>query len=127
MNDVHEAGGLAGGSDPGIDLEAALAMAGGDRALLRELAKAFADEVPRLLGVLRSRVVEGDVPSFCDAAHQLQGVMRCLHMDRALEQSRELERLGEGEADWSAIEKLLVELDTTIGLSMGALDEFLRR
>ncbi len=111
--------------DPGIDLQAALAMAGGDVRLLRELAGAFLDEVPQLLESLRSAVDEEDSESLQRSAHQLQGVMRCLHIDRALQQARQLELLGNVETDWRGAKALLAELNLTINLATGALTKFL--
>jgi len=111
--------------DSGIDLQAALAMAGGDVRLLRELAGAFLDEVPQLLGSLRSAVDEEDSESLRSSAHQLQGVMQCLHIDRARQQARQLELSGDGETDWRAAEKLLAELTSTISSATGALTKFL--
>lgn len=113
------------GGDSGIDLQAALAMAGGDVALLRDLAGAFLDEVPRLIGSLRRALEEHDSALLRSAAHQLQGVMRCLHIERALHQSQSLEQHAEGTTDWPAVEKLLAELDETLEAAVGALKKFL--
>jgi HPt (histidine-containing phosphotransfer) domain-containing protein len=113
------------GGDSGIDLQAALAMAGGDVALLRDLAGAFLDEVPRLVGHLRRALEEHDSAALRSAAHQLQGVMRCLHIERALHQSQTLEQHAEGTTDWPAVEKLLAELDQTLEVAVGALKKFL--
>lgn len=126
MNDMREAQGDSDRNHTGIDLQAALEMAGGDMGLLRDLTAAFLDEVPRLLDVIRSAVDERDSSSLQAAAHQLQGVMRCLHIERALQQSQELESLGQGGLDWPSIEKLLVELNSTIDAAIDALKKFLR-
>ena len=125
MNNMHEAEGTPEQADSGIDLQAALAMAGGDFVLLRELAGAFLDEVPRLLGSLRSAVDEHDSKSLQSATHQLQGVMRCLHIERALQQAQQLELRGEGATDWLAAKELLAELNSTISSAMDALSSFL--
>ncbi len=111
--------------DSGVDLQAALAMVGGDVGLLRELAGAFLEEVPRLLGSLRSAVDEQDFESLKNATHQLQGVMRCLHIDRALQQARQLESPAAGETDWQAAKVLLAELNSTINSATDALTKFL--
>ena len=112
-------------ADSGIDFQAALAMAGGDVELLRELAGAFLDEVPKLLHALRMAVGQRDSESLQATAHQLQGVMRCLHVEHALEQARQLELLGEGETNWPAAENMLAETTATVASVMNALNEFL--
>ena len=109
----------------GIDLEAALAMTGGDVALLRDLAGAFLAEVPKLLHALRISVGQWDSNSLQAAAHQLQGVMRCLHAERALQQAQQLEQLCEGVTDWPAAENILVELSGTVASATARLNEFL--
>lgn len=125
MNNMHEAEDTPEQSDSSIDLHAALAMAGGDIGLLRELAGASLDEVPRLLESLRSAVDEHDSESLQVATHQLQGVMRCLHIERALQQARQLELLGDWGTDWQAANELLAELNLTIRSAIDALAEFL--
>ncbi len=112
-------------ADSGIDYQAALAMAGGDVELLRDLAGAFLDEVPKLLHSLRIAVGQRDSESLQAAAHQLQGVMRCLHVEHALEQAQQLELLGEGETDWAGAENMLAEVNATVTSAMNALNEFL--
>ncbi len=112
-------------ADPGIDVQAALAMAGGDMALLRDLAGAFLKEVPQLLEGLRVAVQQRDSESLQTAAHQLQGVMRCLHVERALVLAQELERLGQAATDWTAIERLLSDMNSATGSAIDALNKFL--
>ncbi len=125
MDPMHETEDSHKHADPGIDFQAVLAMAGGDVALLRDLVGAFLDEVPRLLAALRLTVETHNSESLQTTAHQLQGVMRCLHIERALQQAMQLELLGQGETDWSAVEPLLAELNSTIDSAMGTLTEFL--
>ena len=125
MNDMHEAEGGSDRTDVGIDLQAALEMAGGNLALLRELAGAFLEEVPRLLDAIRSAVKQRDSQSLRAAAHKLQGVMRCLHIERALQQSEELESLGHGEVDWPAVEELVTALNATIESAVNTFNKFL--
>jgi HPt (histidine-containing phosphotransfer) domain-containing protein len=125
MESMHETEDSHKHADSGIDLQAVLAMAGGDLALLRELAGAFLDEVPRLLRTLRSAIDTRDTESLQAAAHQLQGVMRCLHIERALQQARQLELLGQAGTDWPAAKELLAELGSTIDSATNTLTEFL--
>jgi two-component system, sensor histidine kinase and response regulator len=121
---MHRTEDLPEQADSGIDFRAALAMAGGDVELLRDLAGAFLDEVPKLLHSLRIAVGQRDSESLQAAAHQLQGVMRCLHVEHALEQAQQLELLGEGETDWSGAENMLAEVNATVTSAMNALNEF---
>lgn len=125
MNNMDDAEGARSGPDSGVDLQAALAMAGGDLHLLRDLVRAFLEEVPRLLDALRRALAAREVQSVQGAAHKLQGVMRCLHFERALDQTRTLEFLAEGEADWPALEATEIELKATIDTAMNALSQFL--
>jgi HPt (histidine-containing phosphotransfer) domain-containing protein len=122
---MHRTEDLPEQADSGIDFRAALAMAGGDVELLRDLAGAFLDEVPKLLRSLRIAVGQRDSESLQAAAHQLQGVMRCLHVEHALEQAQQLELLGEGETDWPTAENMLAEASATITSATDRLIEFL--
>ncbi len=111
--------------DPDIDPQAALAMAGGDMALLRDLAGAFLKEVPQLLEAIRVAVEQRDSESLQTATHQLQGVMRCLHVERPLVLAQELERLAQAATDWTAIERLLSDVNSATGSAIDALNKFL--
>lgn len=111
--------------ESGIDLQAALAMAGGDKGLLRDLARAFLEEVPELLRSLRAAVAHHDPESVKMVSHQIQGVMRCLHAQAALEQAARLEQLAEGIPDWPTIAEGLSELNSTIDSAVQTLNAFL--
>ena len=111
--------------ESGIDLQAALAMAGGDKELLRDLAQAFLEEVPELLRSLHAAVTHRDPESVKMVSHQIQGVMRCLHAQGALEQAARLEQLAEGLPDWPTIAEGLSELNSTIDSALQTLNAFL--
>lgn len=111
--------------ESGIDLQATLAMAGGDKDLLRDLAQAFLEEVPVLLRSLRAAVDHHDPESVRMVSHQLQGVMRCLHAQGALEQAGRLEQLAEGIPDWPTIAEKLSELNSSIDSALQTLNAFL--
>lgn len=100
-------------------------MAGGDVKLLQELVGAFLSEVPQLLQTLRSTIDSRDAGSLQATAHQLQGVLRCLHMEQALQLARQLELIANEPADWQQIDRLMADLNTTIHTATQKLEEFM--
>jgi serine/threonine protein kinase/HPt (histidine-containing phosphotransfer) domain-containing protein len=56
-----------------FDGTCALARAGGDQDLLREIATAFVQEAPRLVTAIRSALARGDRTAVSHAAHDLKG------------------------------------------------------
>jgi HPt (histidine-containing phosphotransfer) domain-containing protein len=123
MNAENGTGG-EGIADSGINLQAALETTGGDVKLLGELAEAFFQEVPQLLQRIDTAIQQQLPVALQDAAHQLQGVMRCLHIERALHQARMLEEIGKGTPDWSAAQRMFAALDPIIQSANKALAEF---
>lgn len=58
-----------------MDVHAALARLGGDRALLAELAGLFVQEGPRLMAEVEDALAGGDLRAAQNAAHQLKGLL----------------------------------------------------
>jgi hypothetical protein len=90
-----EHGGAAGApaAHP-LDEEAALDQAGGDRALLVDLAQMCLDDGPAALEKLRDALAEADARSVQRTAHRLKGSLLVLAAERASRAAQELEVLG---------------------------------
>jgi CheY-like chemotaxis protein len=80
--------------DAVLDRAAALAHAGGDPALLGELASLFLADCPRLLAALRGALDRGDAEGLRVAAHTLKGSFACLGAVPAARQAQQLEALA---------------------------------
>ena len=78
----------------GFDLEAALAIVEGDRALLAAMARAFGKESPGRLAALREAVRLGDPAGVVVHAHALKGCLGSLGAVAAAEAAWRLEQLG---------------------------------
>jgi two-component system sensor histidine kinase/response regulator len=82
------------------DLEAALAVVEGDRALLVEMVKLFLEESPRQLAALRQAIDSRDASSVTLYAHALKGPLNSLSATSAADAAWHLEQLGRaGEQD----------------------------
>ncbi|MDG3005465.1 hybrid sensor histidine kinase/response regulator [Paludisphaera mucosa] len=80
---------------PGVfDRRAALATAGGDEGLLREILGLFLDDCPRLLAELRAAAEAGDVGGFVRAAHTLKGTSGHFAAAEVFEAATRLEAAG---------------------------------
>lgn len=75
-----------------FDLEAALEMLGGDRGLLKELARMFIDNSPRTFGELNAALAAGDRAVLRRSAHTLKGLFATFVCPRGETIARELER-----------------------------------
>ncbi|MFB3854450.1 MAG: response regulator [Vicinamibacterales bacterium] len=85
---------------PVLDADAALARAGGDMALLQELAELFAEVRPKLMADVRQAVASLDAAGLERAAHALKGSVANFGARRAVEAALELEAAGrEGRLD----------------------------
>lgn len=77
-----------------IDPDAALAQAGGDPALLAEIADLFLRECPAWLSRIDCAINSEDRPALTIAAHTLKGAVRNFEARRALELLEQLESIG---------------------------------
>jgi two-component system, sensor histidine kinase and response regulator len=77
-----------------IDEADALAIAGGDPALVRELARIFFSELPKKLAAVRRAAAAGDSEQLRQAAHALKGSTSAIGARAAADASRRLESLG---------------------------------
>jgi HPt (histidine-containing phosphotransfer) domain-containing protein len=81
-------------SEPPLDLAKALAVVGGDRSLLLELAQVFQDELPDRVAALRDAVRTADAGGTRHAAHNLKGALASLGATRGRDFAAELEQLA---------------------------------
>lgn len=107
---------------PPLDLAAALEAAGGDQALLAEVATLFLDECPRRLEELRQAVVSGDGPGTERAAHALKGALANFGARTACARAAELETLGR-QADLAAAPPVLAALEQELQRATSLLTE----
>ncbi|MDD4269117.1 MAG: Hpt domain-containing protein [Pirellulales bacterium] len=110
----------------GINLEAVLAIAGGDLHLLRELLGTFLAEIPRLVSAVDEAIERRNGETLEEAAHKLKGVVRYLQMDRAFELAHRLELFGQQAGDWREAAAVFADLRLLIDSAICALDGFIR-
>jgi PAS domain S-box-containing protein len=77
-----------------FDREAALAGAGGDRELLRELARIFLGECPAWLSRMRQALAAGDAALLRRTAHTCKGSLSVFGARAAVDAAQHLEALG---------------------------------
>ena len=105
----------------GFDRESALAVAGGDAQLLKELAELFLQEYPRLIADLRTAVRERDAKKLNAGAHALKGAVANFGARAAVEAALWLEargRAGEMEGiddGLASLERILAPLLVELG------------
>ncbi len=113
-----------GAGDAVLDREAALALVGGDEALLGELADIFLKECPRLVAEVRDAVRQGDAGKLRRTAHSLKGLVRGFGSHRAAEAALALEGMGR-DGDLGGAEVGLATLELELGLLTTALGSLL--
>jgi two-component system, sensor histidine kinase and response regulator len=77
-----------------FDEQAALAYAGGDRRLVREVVKVFRDDAPARVERLRRAIRAGDADAVRAAAHALKGSLAVVGAVAAREAAAQLEQIG---------------------------------
>ncbi|MEW5981158.1 MAG: two-component regulator propeller domain-containing protein [Acidobacteriota bacterium] len=107
--------------DSAIDREAALARAGGDMALLRELAVLFRDVGPGLAAEIRQAIERQDADAVRSAAHTLKGAVGNFGARRVSDAAASLEALG-ARRSLAGASDLWAVLDRELGHLMEALD-----
>ena len=80
--------------EPILDLDALLESVGGDRDLLDELARTFAEEVPGWLATLRTAISSGDSQTVYRVAHGVNGAVGYFKAPRVRQPAAELEAMG---------------------------------
>jgi HPt (histidine-containing phosphotransfer) domain-containing protein len=77
-----------------LDHEAALARAGGDHELFREIAALFQQECPQVMGELQQALARNDCPAVGRAAHGLKGSAANFGAERAVDAALRIEQLA---------------------------------
>ncbi|HEY5062408.1 MAG TPA: Hpt domain-containing protein [Gemmatimonadaceae bacterium] len=88
-------------------------IADGDRTLVRELAVALLNELPRHLGAIRSAVGQANAPALKAAAHALKGAAATLAASRVAGIAGQLE-LTEVSDAWAGAVTILAKLEPAI-------------
>jgi signal transduction histidine kinase/HPt (histidine-containing phosphotransfer) domain-containing protein len=101
-----------GGADvgDGFDRKAALAVAGGDAELLRELAELFLQEYPKLIANLRAAVQERNATKLDGSAHALKGAVANFGARAAVDAALSLEARGRS-GEMAGVEQALASLE----------------
>lgn len=110
----------------GVDLEAVLAIAGGDLRLLRDLLRSFADEIPVLIRAIGEAIDRRDAGGLEDAAHKLKGVVRYLRMGLAFDEAHRLELLGQQAGNWQEAKGVFQNLRLLVDDALRVLGDFMR-
>jgi two-component system, sensor histidine kinase and response regulator len=77
-----------------LDFEVALARAGDDLELLREIAALFLENCDQWMTEIRQAVARGDAQAVEDGAHTLKGSVATFGAEAAVEAALHLEQLG---------------------------------
>jgi HPt (histidine-containing phosphotransfer) domain-containing protein len=108
-----------------LDLDAALKRLGGDRNILIELAKMFAEDTPGLLAAMEQGIEQARYPDAGRAAHSLRGLASNFGASRLMFRLRELEAaLGQNERQGSLT--LIIAVHEERGRLEDALNAFCR-
>ena len=83
-----------GGQEKAFDSVAALARASGDEVLLKEVAKMFLDDYPRLMSSIKKAITCSDNEALGFAAHTLKGVVGNFYAHPASEAAQRLEMMA---------------------------------
>jgi CheY-like chemotaxis protein len=108
-----------------FDLDAVLAVVGGDRELLPRMVQSFLDHCPKLLGEIRDSVVREDGAALKRAAHKLAGAVVSFGAERAYQSALRLEELGEA-GDVTGYQQGYPELEEAVRHLQAALADFVR-
>ena len=96
--------------DAVLDWSDALANVRGDRELLRSMARAFLEELPRLMATMRQAVAHQDRAALRMAAHTLKGSTHYFRAHRAFESAFRLETVAR-EGDFADAENAIAALE----------------
>ena len=97
-------------NDAVLDWSDALANVRGDRELLRSMARAFLEELPRLMATMRQAVAHQDRAALRLAAHTLKGSTHYFGAHRAFESAFRLETMAR-EGDFADAERCVAALE----------------
>ena len=77
-----------------LNLALALERLGGDAELLREIARLFLDDTPRLLADIQKAIAVRDAQALASAAHALKGSVANFGAETVLRAALRLEKMG---------------------------------
>jgi HPt (histidine-containing phosphotransfer) domain-containing protein len=101
-------------SPPGsFDWRPGLDRVGGDMGLLRDLAKVFLGDCPRMLKDIRAAVAEGDAKKLKLAAHAIKGSASTFSIQSTTDAALHLENLGR-QGSLAGAEESLAVLETEL-------------
>ncbi|HEY6347304.1 MAG TPA: Hpt domain-containing protein [Bryobacteraceae bacterium] len=96
-----------------LDFEVALAHAGGDLELLREIAVLFLQHCDHWMTEIREAAARGDTQAVADGAHGLKGSVANFGAEAAVEAALRLEQLGR-RRDLTVVDKAVHALDIAL-------------
>jgi PAS domain S-box-containing protein len=103
-----------------FNISEALALVGGNRELLYEIARVFLDQYPQMLEDTRQSLARSDYRSLSAAAHKLASSVGQLGGQRSFVAAKNLERVSD-EADPPNASKALTELESELQLLSSAI------
>ena len=96
-----------------VDFDVALARAGGDLELLREIAALFLQHCDHWVTEIRESAARGDAQSVADGAHGLKGSVANFGAEAAVEAALRLEQLGR-RRDLAVVDKAVHTLEMAL-------------
>ncbi len=121
---------IAGAASPAqvFDLDAAMTRMRGKKALLATMARAFVDEAPEAIRVLRAAVADGDMVKLERSVHRMKGAAATLTGDAVAQAAAALESLARERSvgDNLRIEWAVAELEARIDELAAALAPLLQ-
>ncbi|HUJ81218.1 MAG TPA: response regulator [Candidatus Acidoferrales bacterium] len=110
-----------------LDADAALARIGGDRELLEELCRLFAEECPRNIASLHAAADSHDVEAIVHLAHTIRGAAASIGASRLSQAAREIEQKAEGGATPAELKDSIGALGTQFNQLLPELETISRK
>ncbi|HTM34961.1 MAG TPA: response regulator [Vicinamibacterales bacterium] len=117
---------VASASPRAFDEPALVAAFGGERSIVAEAAAVFLDDLPRMMGRLRTAVTAGDMKETAAAAHALKGSAGLFSQGTAFAWARKIEQLASDGAS-AGLDQAFGELEAAIGGLGADLRQFIDR
>lgn len=107
-----------------VNLPELLARVDHDRELLREIVEMFREEFPRLRELLRSAVLNEELPGVEMLAHTLKGMLLNLSVERGAAAASELELRGKAK-DLAGMREAHAEFERAVDWLLPSLDAYI--
>jgi CheY-like chemotaxis protein len=117
---------VASASPRAFDEPSLVAAFGGERSIVAEAAAVFLDDLPRMMGRLRTAVTAGDMKETAAAAHALKGSAGLFSQGTAFAWARKIEQLASDGAS-AGLDQAFGELEAAIGGLGADLRQFIDR